>query len=109
MTVSQKIRVAPVSVRLQFLHGIARAVPVFVSAGSSLEMILSVSIPSVPQNTTLQHLIFWIVAPQKKRLHLRNCRGIIFLGAAILTGDLSDCCTVISGDLGLWPDEVSMH
>ena len=59
-------------------------------------------LPSFPK--LLHHIIlfFWTTnfGRRNERLHHRNYLGTI-LAAVILTGDLSDFCTIICGELGL--------
>ena len=43
----------------------------------------------------------WFWAPKRKD-YITEIVLELFLGAVILTGDLSDICTVISGEWGLW-------
>ena len=53
------------------------------------------------QNYCITAPYFWTInfGRRNVRLHHRNCLAII-LGAVILTGDLSDISSVISGELG---------
>ena len=62
-------------------------------------------LPSVPETITLQHLIlfwdncFWVL---QRKDYITEIALECFLGVVILTGDLSDFRTVISGEVGLW-------
>ena len=58
----------------------------------------------VPETTSLQHLTFWTIAfgHRKVKTTSQKLSWNCLLGAVILTGNLSDFRTGISGDLGLW-------